>query len=80
MADFPKRRFVLVGDSGERDPEVYAAVARGRPEQVSSVLIRQVHEGMATAKATLRFEKLARRLPVGALVTFTDAGELTALP
>lgn len=80
MADFPRRRFVLVGDSGERDPEVYAAVARGRPEQVTSVLIRRVHEGMATAKTTLRFEKLARRLPMGSLVTFTDAGELAALP
>ncbi len=80
MADFPKRRFVLVGDSGEKDPEVYAAVARGRPEQVASVLIRRVHEGMAAAKATLRFEKLARRLPAGALVTFTDADELAALP
>jgi phosphatidate phosphatase APP1 len=80
MADFPKRRFVLVGDSGEKDPEVYAAVARGRPDQVASVLIRRVHEGMAAAKATHRFEKLARRLPAGALVTFTDADELAALP
>ncbi len=80
MADFPKRRFVLVGDSGERDPEVYAAVARGRPNQVTSVLIRRVHGGMAPAKATLRFEKLARRLPAGSLVTFTDADELAALP
>lgn len=82
MADFPRRRFVLVGDSGEKDPEVYAAVARGRPDQVASVLIRRVHEGLALnkAKATLRFDRLARRLPAGSLVTFTTAEELAALP
>ncbi len=80
MADFPKRRFVLVGDSGERDPEVYAAVARGRPDQIAGVLIRRVADGMAANKASLRFERLARRLPAGSLVTFSDADELTSLP
>ena len=28
LALFPHRRFILVGDSGERDPEIYAALAR----------------------------------------------------
>ncbi len=28
---YPARRFVLVGDSGERDPEVYALIARKYP-------------------------------------------------
>lgn len=39
---FPKRKFVLVGDSGEQDPEIYAAVIREHPEQVSHVYIRRV--------------------------------------
>ncbi|MDP6446782.1 MAG: App1 family protein, partial [Pirellulaceae bacterium] len=34
---FPERRFVLVGDSGERDPEIYAACARKYPDQVSAI-------------------------------------------
>jgi len=79
MADFPGRRFVLVGDSGERDPEVYAAVARRRPEQVAGVLIRRVPDRKAANHVSLRFEKLARRLPAGTIKTFVAAEELSAL-
>ncbi len=39
---YPQRRFVLVGDSGEQDPEVYAALIRERPEQIQRVYIRNV--------------------------------------
>jgi phosphatidate phosphatase APP1 len=80
MADFPGRRFVLVGDSGERDPEVYAAVARRRPEQVAGVFIRRVPDRKAASHVSLRFEKLSRRLPAGGLTTFVAAEELAALP
>ncbi|MFM8413958.1 MAG: phosphatidate phosphatase App1 family protein [Planctomycetota bacterium] len=80
MADFPGRRFVLVGDSGERDPEVYAAVARRRPEQVAGVFIRRVPDRKAANHVSLRFDKLARRLPAGALKTFVAAEELAHLP
>jgi phosphatidate phosphatase APP1 len=80
MADFPDRRFLLVGDSGERDPEVYAAVARRRPDQVAGVLIRRVPDRKAASHLSLRFDKLARRLPTGTLQTFTAADELPQLP
>ncbi len=39
---FPRRRFVLVGDSGERDPEIYAALARRHPNQIAAIFIRDV--------------------------------------
>jgi phosphatidate phosphatase APP1 len=39
---FPERRFLLVGDSGEHDPEIYGAIARRYPHQVAGVLIRQL--------------------------------------
>lgn len=42
LARFPKRRFVLVGDSGEHDPEIYGELARNHPKQVVRVLIRDV--------------------------------------
>ncbi len=38
----PKRRFVLVGDSGERDPEIYRFLARRFPKQIQAVLIRDL--------------------------------------
>ena len=39
---FPNRRFVLVGDSGERDPKLYADIARRHPQQILRILIRDV--------------------------------------
>jgi phosphatidate phosphatase APP1 len=39
---YPRRTFVLVGDSGERDPEVYAEIARSRPGRVARIWIRDV--------------------------------------
>jgi hypothetical protein len=42
---FPRRKFVLVGDSGEKDPEIYASLWKERPEQVARILIRDVIPG-----------------------------------
>jgi phosphatidate phosphatase APP1 len=40
LARFPKRRFVLLGDSGQDDPEVYGTVARRHPDQIQGIYIR----------------------------------------
>ena len=37
---FPDARFFLVGDSGEQDLELYAEVARERPDQILGIFIR----------------------------------------
>lgn len=51
LAAFPRRRFVLVGDSGEQDPEIYARLATEYPQQVARVLIRDVGgRGVAAAR------------------------------
>ncbi|ETW79250.1 hypothetical protein HETIRDRAFT_50464, partial [Heterobasidion irregulare TC 32-1] len=42
LASFPRARFLLVGDAGEQDLELYAALARERPAQVLAVFIRDV--------------------------------------
>jgi phosphatidate phosphatase APP1 len=76
MDDFPARRFVLVGDSGERDPEVYAAVARRRPEQVAGIMIREVPAKASRRKVRERLAKLARRLPADAFTVFQTADDL----
>lgn len=39
---FPEREFILVGDSGERDPEVYRAILERFPDQVREIMIRDV--------------------------------------
>lgn len=42
LADFPARRFMLVGDSGESDPEIYAQAARRHPGRIVHIAIRDV--------------------------------------
>lgn len=38
----PGGRFLLIGDSGQEDPEIYARLVEERPERVLGVLIRDV--------------------------------------
>jgi phosphatidate phosphatase APP1 len=39
---FPARRFVLVGDTGEFDPEVYGEIARRFDDRIVYIAIRNV--------------------------------------
>ena len=60
MRRFPERQFVLVGDSGEKDPEVYQALASRFPTQVRAILIRDVRGEDLSSD---RFVKLYEKLP-----------------
>ncbi|KAM7186918.1 putative actin patch protein 1 [Naviculisporaceae sp. PSN 640] len=42
LRDFPERRFLLVGDSGEADLEVYTELAVAHPGRILAVFIRDV--------------------------------------
>jgi len=42
LNEYPTMRFVLIGDDGERDPEIYHEIQRRFPARVSQVLIRYV--------------------------------------
>lgn len=73
MKKLPHRHFVLVGDSGERDPEIYRFLARRFPDQVSAILIRQLVAKPLNAR---RIEKL-NEVPPGVRVRlFESAAEL----
>ncbi|WP_213955669.1 App1 family protein [Variovorax sp. dw_954] len=57
MADFPQRRFLLVGDSGEADPEIYAELARKHPALVEAIVIRDVtQEGRESPRYFATFD------------------------
>jgi len=43
LAQLPGIRFTLVGDDGEHDPEIYAAIQQRFPERVATIWIRQVN-------------------------------------
>lgn len=42
MRDFPERKFILIGDSGEADLEVYTDVVLANPGRIVGVFIRDV--------------------------------------
>ncbi|MBK1723616.1 phosphatidate phosphatase App1 family protein [Thiocystis violacea] len=42
IGQFPARRFILVGDSGEQDPEIYRAIRQRFPRQIEAIWIRDV--------------------------------------
>ena len=43
--ELPHVRWVLVGDDGQHDPQIYRAFARAHPEEVRAVVIRELSPG-----------------------------------
>lgn len=43
LSFYPEMQFVLIGDSGEQDPEIYAEVVRRHPTSVRIIYIRNVN-------------------------------------
>ena len=39
---FPDRQFILIGDSGEKDPEMYSTVKSMYPDQIQEIIIRDI--------------------------------------
>ncbi len=70
---FPKRRFILIGDSGERDPEIYAELAHRYPQQIARILIRDVTGEAASAE---RYQRGFTGLPPGCWQIFHEPGEI----
>lgn len=71
---YRKRRFVLVGDSGQKDPEVYGQMARAHPDQVLRIYIRDITGEPADSP---RYEEAFRDVPREKWSLFTDPVGLT---
>lgn len=73
LASFPGRRFVLVGDTGEKDPEIYSEIASRHPKQIDAIYLRLVRD--VDMNADRRQRTLGQhQVPVH---IFTTATELT---
>ena len=44
MESFPQMRFILLGDSSQRDPYIYASIVEHFPQQVHAVYIRDIYK------------------------------------
>ncbi len=42
LQTYPRLGFVLIGDSGEQDPEIYAAIVRRHPQRIRAIYIRSI--------------------------------------
>jgi hypothetical protein len=73
---FPRRRFILVGDSGEKDPEIYGRLARRFPSQVQSILIRNVTDENRDAE---RYKTCFEGVPASRWLVFRQPNELPAI-
>ena len=71
---FPKRKFILIGDSGERDPEIYGALARAHSDQIERILIREVREPPADEG---RYAEAFADVPSERVRVFREAVELS---
>lgn len=58
---YPKHNFLLIGDSGEHDPEVYAEIYRKFPSNIKLIQIRKVEGSDLTDE---RFKSTFKDVPV----------------
>jgi phosphatidate phosphatase APP1 len=73
---FPQRQFLLVGDSGEKDPEIYGQIAREFPKQVRGVFIRNVTD---ENRAGERYKTAFREVPDASWMVFQSPRELPSI-
>ena len=73
---FPQRRFLLVGDSGEKDPEIYGQIAREFPKQVRGIFIRDVTDENRVSE---RYKKAFREVSDSSWVVFKAPHELPSI-
>ena len=73
MKLYPERKFILMGDSGEKDPEIYGEIAREHPGQILHIVIRALEPGRDDKRYQVFFQDVERRR----WTVFHEAEELT---
>lgn len=75
LRDYPNRHFILVGDSGERDTELYTNIAQTFGDQVRHIAIRDINHGRARQSQKLIAATLSS-LPAEKWTIFDSPQEL----
>jgi phosphatidate phosphatase APP1 len=79
---YPKRKYLCIGDSTQKDPESYAEMYRKHPKWIGAIYIRKV-TGIAELdedgkNSDERFEKAFKDVPRSVWYVFEDPSELYA--
>jgi phosphatidate phosphatase APP1 len=70
---FPQRRFILVGDNGEQDPEIYGEMARKHPQQIEAIYVRNI---MRETVDGARYQKAFAGIPREHWHLFAEPSEI----
>ena len=73
IRNLPRRRYILIGDSGEKDPEIYRKIARKFPSNIVGLFIRELPDHPI---APDRWQKICEDGPGSICERFTGAKEL----
>lgn len=71
LNQYPHRQFILVGDAGEEDPEIFANIAKLYPQQIQHIFIRDL-----SSNHQQRYQNTFKELPVERWSIFKDGNEL----
>lgn len=85
LETYPDLPFVLIGDSGQEDPEIYRQAAQEHPEQIRAIFIRDVATPSRSAEVhTLAREVSAQGFPMHLVKSSAEAAgravELNLIP
>lgn len=75
---FPRRKFILIGDSGERDPEIYARMCDKFGDRIAGVYIRDLENQPLGAKRTKRVKTIAWPTTCETFACWKDLRDLSA--
>jgi phosphatidate phosphatase APP1 len=68
-----KRDYVLIGDSGEKDPEIYGTITREYPERIRAIFIRAIK---GEAFDDQRFRNAFQDIPEEKWLIFNDPNQV----
>ena len=74
LKQYPSRRFILVGDAGQEDPEIFAKVARSYPQQVYHIFIRDLNPHGTQSS---RYKTTFRGIPKDQWTIFREGSDLS---
>lgn len=73
LKHYPNRRFILLGDSGEKDAQVYAQIANDYPDNIAKIYIRNVN---GNSDLNEIYERVFDGLPSVLWQTFENPNEI----
>ncbi len=79
LETYPSLPFVLIGDSGQRDPELYSEIVRSYPERIAAIFIRDVSSKRRDLSVdNLGAAALAQGVPMHRVADSAAAAEIAA--